>query len=86
MTFRFADSPALISLQRLAEMDKAEPGTYLATPKIDGRRRIVTLDKGKWKWSAKNREDAQPVPADLRAESIAACFQKYRGESYTPDL
>lgn len=68
MTFRHPDSPALISLSRLAEMDKAPAGTYLAQSKIDGRRRCAFKIDGKWHWRAKNRGDSQPIPSALREE------------------
>lgn len=66
--FLFPDSPTLISLDRLSELDKAPPGTYLAQSKVDGRRRMVYKDAGVYTWRAKNRDDSLPVPADLKAE------------------
>lgn len=65
---RYPDSPALISLDMLVKLDKDPPGTWLAQTKIDGRRRMIYKDAGKYTWVAKNKGDSMPVPADLRDE------------------
>lgn len=65
--FRFPDQPLLCSLDHLKKMDDDPPGTWLAQSKLDGRRRFAVLQDGKWTYRAKNRDDAQALPADLRA-------------------
>lgn len=64
--FRWPELPRLVSESFLAELDKDPPGTWIAQPKIDGRRRVVSNIGGTWTWRAKNRGDAMPVPPDLR--------------------
>lgn len=65
---RLPDVPKLVSLDFLRELDAQAPGTWLAQPKIDGRRRMIYKKDGVYTWHAKNRDDCQPVPAHLRAQ------------------
>ncbi len=68
MTLRQPDSPKTISLSRLEELDAAEPGTYYASAKLDGRRRVAYFDGTTWTYRAKNRGDAQPIAEEARKE------------------
>lgn len=68
MIHRYPDSPILCSVDMLHKMDADLPGTWIATAKIDGRRRCAYKEPSGWRYIAKNRRDAQPLPDDLRKE------------------
>lgn len=65
---RYPDSPVLVSLDMLRTLDADPPGTWLGQCKVDGRRRMIYKSGGQYTWHAKNKHDALPVPADLKAE------------------
>lgn len=75
MTIRYPDSPTLINLSVLAKLDADPPGTWIGTQKVDGRRLMCykepTMDGLKcseWRYRAKNKEDAMPLPEPLKTE------------------
>lgn len=66
---RWPDNPRLISLARLAELEREHaPGTLLAQKKLDGRRRIISKRNGVYTWLAKDRDGAYPVSTELKNE------------------
>lgn len=65
---RFPDTPRRVSTDFLAQLDRDPPGMWLASAKIDGRRRMIYKANGVYTWHAKNRNDSAPVPAELRAQ------------------
>ena len=64
---RFPDVPRLVSPDFLRKIDSEEPGRWLASSKINGRRRIAWKENGVWHYKAKNRDDAQQLQPELRA-------------------
>lgn len=74
---RWPDCPREIHVPFLAELDAAPPGTYLASCKWNGRRRIVAIDiSGRFTWRAKNMADSQSVPDALREEFEAMAWPR----------
>lgn len=65
---RYPETPRLVTLDHLKLLDKDPPGTWLAQPKLDGRRRMAFKVAGKWTYFAKNRGDALVIPLALRQE------------------
>lgn len=51
----------------VCKLDAEEPGRWLGSPKINGRRRIAWKENGIWHYKAKNRDDAQELQPELRA-------------------
>lgn len=64
----FPDSPREISLDLLRKLDAEQAGTWHASVKVDGRRRMAYKNAGVFTYHAKNRDDCAEMPFDLRRE------------------
>jgi ATP-dependent DNA ligase len=67
---RHPDIPAQVPLEYLSVLDSRDPGTWIAQPKMDGRRRIAEHYNTAWDWHAKEPKGVKPLamPEWLRQE------------------
>lgn len=70
MPFYYPDNPVSVSVAFLKTIDADPPGTWLASCKWDGWRRIATKDNGRWNFRAKpsGSGETKTMPDSLRVE------------------
>jgi ATP-dependent DNA ligase len=64
------DTPGLISLEYLTRLDAEAPGTWLAQPKLDGWRRLMTRSSGTWRGVPRKGgtgDNSVPLPQHILA-------------------
>jgi ATP-dependent DNA ligase len=66
---RYPDNPREVSVDFLAQLD-SEPGVWIGSEKLCGRRRLVHFDGSLVTLQAKHKSEGMDVPPHLKAELI----------------